>query len=306
MSDDVQAAAPKINTAILLFGLLSTGLALGLVFLLNSIDMYPMSWYIAYIFPVGALGIGILSGIGYALGSRWAEIRVNMYMIIIIAVVAMVCFVVAHYITYLQLIKAEGLTKDQVSFGQYIKHISETMRFTDEDETYEEGTALGKFGYVFRVLEMLGFALGAIVPVLILKAKAFCEKCQFYMKKTQEVFLFSDTRWKEVKKEKRNQRSTVIGKHVNELKAAGDQILIQLIGKPIEEVKAELEKLSPKPDKKAVCYIQFQLNECPICHDFWIKSPIMAYNFQGQLQYSGQTCMNWPREEKEEVQNDQG
>ena len=64
-------------------------------------------------------------------------------------------------------------------------HIKLNISYFDEmtaSFSFDGSNGLGLFGYVFRLLEIAGFAVGGVIAPALLHSKPYCEVCSRYMR----------------------------------------------------------------------------------------------------------------------------
>jgi hypothetical protein len=244
-----------------LAGVATSVVTLWLVGVLNDHGTYVMGWYANGIIPAGALLVGILSGSGFALGSRVLHVRLTRGYVIGMLSTGVLDYVVATYLTYTNLLEQQHATAAQYSFLQYVQDISEGMSFS-------KWSTLGALGYVFKLLEIAGFALGGMLPAALLFKMPYCGPCQKYLVKQRTGFLSTGvkrdaiTPWKRTKE----QRAAAAGEAATEIAQKARAIAAQMRGAGLARVTelfdSELERRATK-DRAATGTAY--LRKCPTC-----------------------------------------
>jgi hypothetical protein len=263
----------KPNVLILIAGLVSSAVCLGLVYLLNKTGFELMLFFIWHIIPVGAVIVGLGSGLGYAIGSRAANVRVSKAFLGLVFVLAMATYVGAQYLTYLHTLKEYNVSRSQVSFVQYVKILCENMTYSTL-QADEKAIELGKLGYVAQGLGLLGFAVGAVVPAWILRQFAYCPTCQLYMTEAGAYYTASAAQVAELKKKKKKEKEAIIADSVGQVSQQNDEILSRIGEAPLDETVAALRELTQVRPDKAVAYIKYELSKCPRCDNHHITATL--------------------------------
>ena len=133
-------------------GLGTSALVLWLVHYLNASQQFNiMGWYVNGILPAGALGVGVLSGLGYAIASRYLQVKLTRGFIIGMLTTAVLDYIAAQYLTYTQILDQFHLSADRYSFLDYIRQICERMAFKDGTQR-QVGQPVGRMGLPFQTV----------------------------------------------------------------------------------------------------------------------------------------------------------
>lgn len=239
-------------------------LALWLVQVCGRHDMNPMGWYIDGILPAGALFVGILSGVGYAIASRYFEVKLTKVFVIGMLVTGVVDYAAMQYFTYTDLLEAHNATSAQYSFIQYMRDITEHMTFQTSGSS-TAGSELGMGGYFFKLLELAGFAGGTMIPSAVLFKMAYCSHCQRYLKKILDGHLHSNMLKGEMFRMSGKQRPGAIEAGVSEVSSRAGQVVEQARAADLEGTKAIVDGLERPLRKDALARITVSLWKCPDC-----------------------------------------
>lgn len=259
-------------------------LALWLVEILNNHGENIMGWYANGIIPAGALLVGIASGVGYAVGARVLNVKLSKAFVMGMLTTGLIDYVAAQWVTYMNILERMNLTSDQYSFVSYIRDICEGMSFKRGGST-EAGAALGAFGYVFKVLEMLGFSFGTMIPCAILRGMPYCGGCQRYLKKHTLASLYSPVLKSSIKELPRGERTAAVQKAVDELTGRAVALLNTVASLPLDQTLTALTGASEPAVKKSTAWIQLRLTKCPDCDSHHVSVGlqfIAANGKQGQ------------------------
>jgi hypothetical protein len=242
-------------------GVATSAVTLWLVGVLNDHGTYVMGWYANGILPVGALIVGVASGSGFALGSRFLHVRLTRSYVIGMLSTGVLDYAVATYLTYSNLLEQQHATEAQYSFLQYVQDISEGMSFS-------KGSTLGAAGYLFKLLEIAGFALGGMLPAALLFKMPYCGPCQKYLVKQRTGFLSTGvkkdaiTAWKRTKDE----RAAAAGEAASEIAQKARAIAAQMRGAGLARVTELFEsELEGKATRDRAATGTAYLRKCPIC-----------------------------------------
>ncbi|MEM7412744.1 MAG: hypothetical protein AAF430_21105 [Myxococcota bacterium] len=173
--------------AVVLCGIASSALALGGVqgAAFHFDDFQVMGWYWLYAVPVGAILVGAIASSGYALGSWWSGVKISGGLLAAIVVLQTGAYFAGQYLEFrmLELVWEDG---SQVSFWAYFDLLTRSYAFNEDDGS--AGFALGGYGYVLRVLEVVGFAGASLFGPIALRDKPYCEPCALYMRDRQSLW----------------------------------------------------------------------------------------------------------------------
>ena len=226
-------------------GLGTSALVLYGVDLANEHNENIMGWYANGIIPAGALLVGIASGLGYALGSYFLNVKISSAFVKGMLLTALLDYVAAQYVTYSNVLEKYHATSDRYSFLQYVQDICEHMAFKSH-HSYAPGSELGFWGYVFKVLEMGGYAFGATLPTAILFKMPYCHGCQSYLKKNLTTYISDPLLKAEWKKLPKPQRLEALQSAVNQLAARAQAISGRVAQTTFAETQIILNECSPK------------------------------------------------------------
>ena len=262
---------------VILCGLLTTIISLVIVSLLASTDFNLIGWYVLFIIPAGALIVGMASGTGYFIGSKLTNSKIAGIFIWLVFFISVAGYIGSHYVTYRALGEIEGLT-----FLEYIKITVENFTFGKIGEDGEAGTPLGKWGYLFLVLEGIGFSVGAMVPALCLSGAPYCDSCKLYLKKTAKGHIPSASDRSALKKQSKPEKVQLLEGAINEVVEAS-----QVFGESIAEASYEdtmlaVGQLDQKPTAKSLASSTVQLMKCPHCSSHHAKVVLANCTVDGQ------------------------
>ena len=258
-------------------GVGTSALVLWLVYYLNESQHFNiMGWYVNGIIPAGALGVGVLSGTGYAVASRLLQVKLSKLFVLGMLGTAILDYAAAQYLTYTSLLERFHVGADRYTFLEYIRDICEKMAFKEEHSD-KLGSPLGAFGYFFKLLEMAGYACGAMLPSAMVFGMPYCKNCQQYLKGHRIGYIHSPEPWSEVKKLSKAARLEKLQIVIRELTARANQIAGPLLQAPLAETEAALAGLDRTIRKDAAAHITFWLRKCPACDAHHLKLTLTNY-----------------------------
>ena len=171
---------PISELTIVVAGLVTSALALGGVYWLawTSEDFYIMGWYAMYVLPIGAILVGVVAGSGYGLMSWFQGRKLGGGILVMVVVLLVAAFAGAQYLEFaaLQLHFENG---EPVPFFEYYDATTRSMAF-ESSRSSSPSSPLGLLGYLFRLLDLVGFAAGGMVIPGVLLTKPYCDECRVY------------------------------------------------------------------------------------------------------------------------------
>jgi len=257
---------------IIIAGLATTALTLLGVFLLSNADkdFEIMGWYALFIIPAGAILVGIASGSGYGLVSWITGRKINGKLLAMILVLLVVSYAAAQYVQFksLHLVYTDG--GQSVGFWEYYDFTTRNMVFSLHQSKTSSGP-LGVLGYLFRVLELAGFAVGGLLIPIGLKTKPYCDRCNVYMRKLRNWWLPAGILPRKFGK-KETEAQEIYEKEMNEAFEKGMELSRELIEaakeRNIAVFQQVLEKaMIPKEAVKLMHRIEVHLSTCKKCSD---------------------------------------
>jgi hypothetical protein len=175
-------AATSLLTAFLLYGIE------------RVFDLSVYTWMFWFVIPAGALLSGFAAATGYLLGARVLNHRPTKILLINMLGVSVGTFFLVHYLSYYNMEVQGAPIRTAVPFAEYLKialtKVSMTFRFhaAKVGETGE----LGGWGYLYAVLQILGFAAGGFGAYAYLADAPYCEGCRRYFKRVKQTKRFTD------------------------------------------------------------------------------------------------------------------
>jgi hypothetical protein len=115
-------------------------------------------------------------------------------------------YIAGNYIEYRVAMSQVRVLDDGVPFLVYFDARARQSTFgTSNPDAFAPGTSstLGGWGYAFVLSEMLGFALGSIVPLFGLKKANYCATCQRYLHGSKAAWVPLGLSPREARRQKR-------------------------------------------------------------------------------------------------------
>ncbi len=137
------------------------------------------------------------------------------------------------------------------------------MSFKDRSDN--AGSPLGGWGYLYKVLEIAGYSLGAMLPSLAVFGMPYCKGCQQYLKKHRSGHLHSQEQWSVVKKLGKKERQPALQAAIQVLIARANEFTVPIAAAPLVETEAALGTLDQSIQKDAAARITYVLKKCPGC-----------------------------------------
>jgi len=256
---------------VILGGLLTTGLALGLVILVSyasdgTFDL--MGYYLWYIVPVSAIGLGVLAGCGYSLVSWLRGIRVMGWLLAVVLVLTVCAYFAAHYVEY-AVTNPRYEDGTAVPFWTYFDLVTRSITFKSSGES--ESGSLGAWGYGVRVVQILGFSLGGLVPLFLLWAVPYCKACHAYMRTKALCLIPAAAPSRKVGRKDSDGQAAFAKEHAEaEQQAAAtlEQIAQAVEDKDASRLAAlvQAHQAQAAETAKRAKRFELKLRYCPICH----------------------------------------
>ena len=251
-------------------GLGTSVLVLWIVNALNEAGTNVMGWYANGILPIGALLVGAGSGVGYAVASRYMQVKPSRAFVYGMLTTAVIDYAAAQYITYTNLLEQAQIPADAYGFTDYIRDICERMTFQRNGDQ-KPGNPLGIWGYLFKVLEISGYAFGAMCPVMIVSRMPYCKACQRFLKPHRTGILSSTANWREIKPLGKKEREAALQAAIGELGARVEQVVARIAQGSLAETTAEIEALDRAAAEGTAARMAFTLTKCPTCDSHHVQ-----------------------------------
>lgn len=128
----------------------------------------------------GAICSGFAAAAGYYAGARYFNHRPTKVLLLNMVVVSITTFFLIHYINYYFLVVDGTPARELVDFARYLDIVlSHTaLRFRVR---LSDPVEIGSWGYLYAVLQIVGFAFGGVAVYRYLEAQPYCERCTKYL-----------------------------------------------------------------------------------------------------------------------------
>jgi hypothetical protein len=161
---------------VLLAGIVTTGLALLVVYAVDLAGTNIMGWHADYVLPVGALLVGVVASSGYGLAAWRLHCKVTGRLLWWVLALTTAAYFGAQFIEYRLIVKQLG-EPNPIGFWSYFDLTTRSFRW---EEAGRVGSELGALGYGLRALELAGFLAGGIVGPVLLRRRPYCDRCRRY------------------------------------------------------------------------------------------------------------------------------
>lgn len=273
-TDSVPERRP--GTMVTLCGLSVSALTLFVVYLLEENDFSVMGFYVNGIIPAGALAAGICSGLGFALSSRLFQVKLTKTYAWGMLFTGLLTYWCAQYLTYSHLLERLNVPPEAYGFYDYLRDSCEQMAFKPKNPG-EQPKPLGGWGYLFKLLEVIGYVGGVVIPSLIVSSLPYCRACQKYLKAHRKGYLHSPEAWSEIKKLNKQERTAALERAVGAIGPHAAQGAELLAKASLAESEAFVAKLAPQPDANSAARLLFEIEKCPTCEAHRVKLTLENY-----------------------------
>jgi hypothetical protein len=252
------------SLAVTVCGVAVSGATLFAVHYLGERDFNPMGWYAYGVVPFGAVLVGAATGFGYAYSAKLLQIKLERRYIGAMLLIGFLTYWTALFVTYADEIKIAGIDPDDYSFVDYLRDKCELMTIGQVNAN-AKGAPLGKLGYLFKALEMIGFVAGATIPSAIVSGVPYCGRCRKYLKPFAKGFRHSHDNWSDVRTQGSAEKMLIINAALNSLgpQSARELELVQS-GSP-DDWKAYVGKFEPKAILLRLARLEYVVDKCPTC-----------------------------------------
>jgi hypothetical protein len=253
---------------VLLSGLATSALTLlGVYWLSTHTQTNVMGWYANYVIPAGAVLVGLAAASGYGFASWLTGVKISRGLLWSVLLLQLASYFGAQYVEFwtMDLRYENG---KEVGFVEYLDFSARSFAWENKDGT--AGQPLGAWGYVFRFLELVGFAAGGLVVPFLLRQAAYCEACQMYMRTRELGLLPAGILPRKVKKNDL-QDQLRFETELKEAQARGDELLKAVARCAAAGQVSELRGLldahasGKKECAKLIHRITVSLSRCPRC-----------------------------------------
>lgn len=163
---------------------------------LLGFSLYSYTFW--FIIPVGALASGFAGASGYYYGARAINHRPTKVLLGSIVSVSIATFFLVHYLDYRFLTVDGKAARDFVSFAGFLSFVlsHQSVQFGVGSHGIGSAVQLGLWGYLYALLQVVGFAAGGFVIYLYLEALPYCRRCAKYLAAKEKQARFTTDRKK--------------------------------------------------------------------------------------------------------------
>lgn len=272
------ASIPRRRAGFLLYtlGLISAGLVLFLDAVATGFGWNITGYYVCWVVPIGAIVLGLIGGMGFALASRFTNVRLRRVDVYIIGSFSLIAWFAIQYLKY-----SAEVANSQVNGYPFSLSFLEYMLEVAESFTFKGSQPLGYAGYVIMLLEMAGFVLGGLIPALYVFGLSYCEACGRYLRKTATGHVTHPMSIKELMKFKREQRDYPLQKAIDEVEAETRSALAGLAGKLPESIEETLRPMA-LVNKNSIVTSVINLLRCPECSCHQVDASLVHIDVMGK------------------------
>lgn len=168
-------------------GALSSMLTVILLFVFDRFLEFDLfSILIWGIFPLGALGAGLMAASGYYLGAVWLGARPTRRVALGMLAVTALTQVGLYYAHYYNLQTADHVPIRKVmEFPQFVGLLLTHLRYgpIGHGGTGGVGVEVGVLGYAIAAIQFIGLQIGGVITYALLLWRPYCTRCHRYVRK---------------------------------------------------------------------------------------------------------------------------
>lgn len=149
----------------------------------SRFDFSIYSWMLWFVIPAGAICSGFAAAYGYYAGARYFNHRPTKLLLLNMVLISITTFFLIHFLNYYFLVVDGRPARELVDFTRYLDIVlSHTaVRFRVLRGPVSSPVELGSWGYLYAVLQIVGFSLGGVAVYRYLEAQPYCERCSKYL-----------------------------------------------------------------------------------------------------------------------------
>jgi hypothetical protein len=187
-TQDFVVAASGLLTSILIAVILS--------WIQRNLEIALYSVMFWFIIPAGAIGTGFLAASGYYLGAILFGHRPSSLFLFNMIAVSISTFFLIHYLNYSYLEIDGQAVSSLIPYSQYLDIVIQHTSLDFRLNAAQLGSSgeLGELGYVYALLQILGFSIGGYTTYRWLLTKPYCRDCsKYYAHKGRQVRYAKET-----------------------------------------------------------------------------------------------------------------
>lgn len=245
-------------------GVVVSSATLFAVYYLGEFDVNPMGMYVYGVIPIGAVLVGAATGLGYAYGAKFLQVKLHKRYIGAMVVIGLLTYWTALFVTYAHEIEKAGVSAGDYTFVDYLRDSCELMTFGQKNAG-GQSAPLGALGYLFKALEMVGFVAGATIPAVIVGGVPYCERCRKYLKHFAKGFRHSQDNWSDIRFQGNAEKLLIVNAAINSLGPQSAREFELLQSGSADEWKAYVGKFEPKANLLRLARLEYVVEKCPTC-----------------------------------------
>lgn len=270
---------------VLMAGVATSAATLWVVSLLADAGIYVMGWYWFLLVPVGALLVGLVSGLGYAMAARKVNMKLTYGFVSGMVFISLLDYFANHYVSYLSVLERVHPSVEY-SFVSYLQDICETMTFSRTADG-GPGEPIGLLGYLFKGLEAAGYVAGATIPAKMavdsVASTPDCLNCRQYYAPERFGYLNAPEQWADVAELPRLERILAMRDSRTPLLERTEAIMDSLEGASCAEARMAVSKLEKTAAMGNTGSVTFTLRKCPGCMAFHLSASFVGYGVDGDF-----------------------
>ncbi len=264
---------------IYLSGIITSAIAMLLVFMMMQHFNFNLLGLYIWIFPVGALIAGMLCGSGYMASSRVLNVNTGLPFAISVGVIAFAFYAFAHYFVYVN-------SGGDSSFSAFIGFTLDSARnssLTIGKSHKSTVDSVGYVGYGLLALEYIGFIAGSVTVLNGAKDSSYCENCKQYFKTLKEKLYYMPALDKaDLDGLSASEKSSRIEANTAQMRDELAKIREAVKGKTLEQTIEYLKSLAQKSAYRTTFYMTFNVQSCPKCGDHDILTQFYLHYDENQ------------------------
>lgn len=149
---------------------------------LIGIDLFSFSWWL--ILPIGAIILGLISGVGFSVGSYVTHHKPQWYDAAVIATLLILTIAATQYVDYSTFVLPNGQkASDLADFETFFRLSTETAHLRVGRTLHADAGEVGWFGYILFAVEVAAFLIAGISNYAIILGFPACHTCPTYLRK---------------------------------------------------------------------------------------------------------------------------
>ena len=271
-----------------------TGLILSIVILfavgwVADLGFNIMGQYVKKVIPIGAIMVGVAAGCGYAWLARSRGVKLPKTFLWLIFLTGIAHYYGAQYASYLAVRMEMGAGGGYASFGDYLQILCETSTLKEGIGEAAKAEVLGKTGYLYHGLEVLGYGLGVVSLSLALRGQGYCPGCARFMDKPVRRSCGSALSTAQLKKLPKPQRRVRTQELLQEMLAAAERVATDFRAGNPDRPLALASCMTEHADLRCAGILHIDVEKCTGCARFRVTIRTMIVDPFSRLNNIGYT-----------------